>query len=220
MGGRRLSNAGPKRLIEPALIAGIAVPFIYFGTQAVTIPLYPGYDLLHQAASELGSETAPFGWLFNVGAFLTVLAAFCAAYGVGRGLHRLGAWPILAWLAALALVSSGAASLNASLFHLPDPRHNPGWLGIGMFVFPLLLLAAIWGLPGVGRLKACVLFCLLALAALAPVMAGLTGIDRRHYGGLLQRFVALALLLPVGFAAFWLLRRLRSHPIASRAFSS
>jgi hypothetical membrane protein len=203
-----------RRWTEIGLIAGIAVPILYFGIQAVTMPLYPGYDPLRQPASALGSDSAPWGWVFNTGAILTGLATFAAAYGIGRALAVLGSWRMAAALAALALVSSGAASINAGLFHLPDPRHNPGWLGIGTFVFPLVMLIAAWPLPGSRGLKAMLLACVVAFAALAPVMAGATAIDRAAYGGLLQRLVALALFLPVGVGACWLLRRLRSAPSA------
>ena len=206
-----LGDAGWTRA---GLKAGIAVPFAYFGTQAVAMPLYPGYDLLRQPASELGSSAAPMGWVFNCGAILTGLLTIAAACGIGRALAARGAWTGLAGFTGLALLSSGAASLNAGFFNLPDPRHNPGWLGIGMFLFPILLLLAIWPVPGSGRLKLALLACLAALAVIAPVMAGLTEIDRGQYGGLLQRFVALDLFLPVALGAVWLLGRGRSRSVA------
>ena len=210
-----MSEAGRgRRWTEAGLIAGISVPFLYFGTQAVSMPLYPGYDLLRQPASALGSDSAPWASVFNAGAILTGLATLAAAYGVGRALAALGGWRFLAVLTALALVSSGAASVNAGLFHLPDPRHNPGWLGIGTFLFPLIMLIAAWPLPDSRRLKIMLIAGFVAIAALAPIMGGLTGIDRAAYGGLLQRLVALALFVPVGISAYWLLRRLRAAPSA------
>jgi len=207
------------RWIETALAAAVGVPIVYFGIQVGVMPLHSGYDALTQPASALGAHGAPYAWLFNLGVLSTGLLTIAAAWGTGRALAVAGARPILAWLAGLALLSSGLASLNAGFFHLPDPRHNPGWLGTGMFLFPPILLAAVWRFDKARGLRLRLLLCLAGIGLLAPIMAGLTPIDRASYGGLLQRFVALALLLPVSFAGLWLFWRLRSdrRSFASRA---
>ena len=205
-------RGGADRLVEAGLVAGIAVPIVYFGTQAAAMAFTPGYDLFTEAASRLGADGAPAAGLFNTGAIVTGLATLASAWGIGRGLVLAGAGRVLASLSALALVSSGLASLNAGFFHLPDPRHNPGWLGAGMFLFPILGALASWRIPGASRLRLLLLACLLGLAAVAPFMAGVTGLDRAAWGGFLQRLVALALLLPVAFTSAWLLRQIRSRP--------
>lgn len=208
--GHKMLGARESRGVEAALAAAVAVPIVYFGVQVAIMPFHPGYDALTQPASALGAHGAPHAFLFNLGVLLTGLLTVAAAWGIGRGLAAAGARTALAWLAGLALLSSGLASLNAGIFHLPDPRHNPGWLGAGMFLFPPILLAAVWRFDKARGLRFRLVACLAGIALLAPVMAGLTPIDRASYGGLLQRFVALALILPVSFAGLWLYWRLRS----------
>lgn len=194
--------------ISIALIAGVAVPLFYYGSQAAAYPFYPGYDPLRQVASELGSDRSLQPWLFNTGAMLTGLASLIAAFGVAGAFTRLGATRWSAWLVALALISCGLASLNAGWFALPDPRHNPGWLGLGTFLLPIVLLLPTWRIPGMEGLRLFLMAAILAVAALAPFMAGLTGIDRASYGGLLQRLLTLPLFLSVGVASLVLRRRL------------
>jgi hypothetical membrane protein len=156
------------RWVETALAAAIGVPILYFGAQVGIMPFHPGYDALTQPASALGADGAPYAWLFNLGVLLTGILTIAAAWGIGRGLFAAGARPALAWLAGLALLSSGLASLNAGIFHLPDPRHNPGWLGAGMFLFPPLLLAAAWSFDKARGLRLRLVLCLAAIAVLAP----------------------------------------------------
>jgi hypothetical protein len=197
------------RLRAFGLAAAIAVPILYYGSQLAALPFYPGYDLLKQPASALGSDGSSQPWLFNGGAMLTGLASFAAAHGIAAACIALGGARWAAWLAALALLSCGLASLNAGWFALPDPRHNPGWLGLGTFLLPPLLLLAVWTIPGLGKLRLFLAAALLAVAALAPLMAGWTGPDRADYGGLLQRLLTLPLFLSVAMAGLGLASRLR-----------
>jgi hypothetical membrane protein len=196
--------AGPDRLTFCALWAAAALPILYFGTQAVAAPLYPGYDVLHQAASELGSDRARYPEIFNAGVLLVGASCLLAALGYFRGLSRAGANPFLSAAVAGALISTGLASLWAGSFHLPDPRHNPGALGAGMFLFTPFLLAAIWRVEGSNSLKYLLIASLLAVALLAPFMSGAMGPAPM---GLLQRLFAATTFLPIAFGAAFLLRR-------------
>jgi hypothetical membrane protein len=197
------------RLRTLGLAAATAVPILYYGTQLAALPFYPGYEPLRQPASALGSDASLQPWLFNGGAILTGLASFGAAYGVAAACLALGGWRWAAWLAALALLSCGLASLNAGWFPLPDPRHNPGWLGLGTFLLPPVLLLAVWRIGGLGWLRLFLAAAILAVAALAPFMAGWAGVDRAAYGGLLQRLLTLPLFLSVAAAGLGLRSRLR-----------
>ena len=197
------------RLRALGLAAAVAVPILYYGTQLAALPFYPDYDWLGQPASALGSDRSLRPWLFNGGAMLTGLASLAAAYGIGSACIARGGARWAAWLAALALLSCGLASLNAGWFALPDPRHNPGWLGIGTFLLPPLLLLAIWTIPGLARLRLFLAGAMLAVAAVAPFMAGWTGLDRAEFGGLLQRLLTLPLFLSVAMAGLGLAARLR-----------
>lgn len=197
------------RLRAFGLAAAVAVPILYYGTQLAALPFYAGYDPMTQPASALGSGNSNLPWLFNGGAILTGLASLAAAYGIAAACIALGGARWAAWLAALALLSCGLASLNAGWFALPDPRHNPGWLGIGTFLLPPLLLLAVWRIPGLERLRLFLAGAILAVAAVAPFMAGWTGLDRADYGGLLQRLLTLPLFLSVAMAGLGLAARLR-----------
>jgi len=188
------------------LAAGIATPFLYFGTQLVAAPFYPGYSFLSQVASELGSDRAASPTVFNVGVFLTGIATLLAAFGIGRALRTAGIRPAWVWVVALALISCGAGSINAGFFHLPNPRHNPGLLGAGMFVLPLVLPLATWKLPHARGLNVYLVGNIVYIAVLAPVMGGAFGLDTHAYQGLLQRLFALTLFLPIGIVSWFLLR--------------
>jgi len=191
------------------LWAAIAVPFLYFGAQLAAAPFYPGYSFLSDSASLLGSDRSTFPAVLNTGAFLTGMAALAGSYGMFRRLSSLGARPVWTWLVFLSVVSTGAASLWASTFHLPDARHNPGALGMGTFFGPALFLVALWPLAGTKGMKAYLIADLLAFALVAPVIAGVTGISLPRYGGLLQRIAAMILYVPIGVMGCFLLRQHR-----------
>jgi len=186
-----------------ALLAGAAVPLLYFGSQLAAAPLYPGYDFVRQVASEPG--------VFNTGAILTGLATLLVAYGYARALPEVAHAPRgVVWLVVVALAAAGLAGIQAGVFPLPHPRHNPRWLGAGLFVMPLLLLLAIARMPGSGALRAYLVLSLVLLVAQFPLRAGLLGLEERTSMGLFQRLMALAVFVPIGVVAFFLFRRMGS----------
>ena len=65
-----------------ALQTGMAVPFLYFGTQLAAALFFPGYSFLRMPASLLGSDQATYPMIFNAGAILTGLATLLAAVGI------------------------------------------------------------------------------------------------------------------------------------------
>ena len=196
-------------MVRAALLAGAAVPLLYFGTQLIAAPLYPGYDLVRQVASELGSPGSRAPWVFNTGAILTGLATLAAAYGYARALPAVARAPrLIVVLVVIALAAAGLAGIQAGVFALPDPRHNPRWLGAGLFVMPLLLLLAVARMPGAGALRAYLALSLILLVAQFPLRAGLLGLEERTSMGLFQRLMALAVYLPIGVVAFFLFRRM------------
>jgi len=182
-----------------ALWCGVAVPILYYGTQFAAMPFYPGYNLLRQVASELGSNHSTNPGVFNAGAILTGIAALIASIGFLRAIPNR----VLAWLVFLGTVSTGAAAILAGFHPLPDPRHNPGAIGAGMFFLPLLFLVAMWRHRS---LRIYLIANLVLFAILAPVMSGRTGIPLDEYRGVLQRIVALVMYVPIGVVAAVLLR--------------
>ena len=197
--------------IHAGLSAAIAVSFLYFGAQLAAAPFFPGYSFLTDSASLLGSDRSTLPLVLNTGAFLSGVAALAAAYGIAAALKQSGVRRIWIWLVALSLVSTGAAAIWASLFHLPDPRHNPGMIGAGMFAVPIVLLAALWSVSGARAIKVYLVINLVALGVLILVMAGLTTIDLSRYGGLCQRFIAAVIYVPIGMVGWFLLRRLKQN---------
>src|SRR5687768_11403275 len=134
-----IGEINPK-MRQLALGLGVAVPILYYGTQFLAMPFYPGYEIVRQVASELGSPHSNVPSVFNAGAVLTGVAALIAAFGFLRAIRDR----VLAWLVFLAMLSNGAAGIWAGVHPLPDPRHNPGAIGVGMFALPLLFLIVAW----------------------------------------------------------------------------
>ncbi len=190
-----------------ALSMGIAVPLLYFGVQLIAAPFYPGYSFLRQPASALGSDLSTYPAILNIGAIITGVITLVASLGFLRALRLIGTHPVIAWLTCLALVSSGLASIWAGVFHMPDPRHNSGPLGVGTFLLPVLFAAAFWKRKDARMLKFYLVANLLLMVALVPIMSGATGVNMSSYGGLLQRIAALTLFPPIGVVAFFLLRK-------------
>jgi hypothetical membrane protein len=195
-----------------ALVFGVAVPLLYFGAQLAAAPFFPGFSVLRHSASMLGSDLSTRPEILNTGAKLTGLATLIAALGFARGLRASGVHRVVVWLTVAALISHGLASLWAGSFPLPDRRHNPGPLSIGMFALPVLLLIGSWRMKGARGLRTYLLANLVFFVLMIPVMAGKAGIDRALYGGLLQRIGALALFLPIGVSAWHLRRTLARQP--------
>jgi hypothetical membrane protein len=223
-----------ERLIAVALGMGVAVPFLYFGIQLIAAPFYPGYSFFNRDASTLGSDGSSLPALFNVGSIIVGIMTLFASWGFMRAFRRLGISPICAWLTFLALISCGLGSINAGVFPLPDPRHTEGLLaavGIGTFLLPVLLPAALWKLPKARLIKAYFIANSIALVALLPILTGLiqiilvkAGVESpsyqsflNNYHGLLQRIAALTVICPIGAGAYFLAERIKGsvpHPVA------
>lgn len=193
-----------------ALWCGVAVPILYYGTQFVAIPFYPGYRIASQVASELGSNHSTNPAVFNIGAVITGIAALIAAFGFLDAIRDR----VLAWLVFLAMLSNGAAGMWAGLHPLPDPRHNPGAIGVGMFFLPVLFVLVAWRM----RSKPLLVYTIaniVLFVVLIPVMSGGTAIPLDLYRGALQRVAALVMYVPIGVMAAFFLRRASTSPDGS-----
>lgn len=195
--------------VRACLAAAVASPFVYFGTQLVAAPFYPGYSFVTQAASMLGSDLSTRPWVFNVGAMLTGVTLLIGAIGVGTALVRAQVHPILAWPPALSIAINGYIALNAGRFPLPDPRHGGHpILMVPVLLFPVLMLAAIWKLPGARAMRIYLIVTAVLIGVMVPIMAGVTPIDKGAYEGVLQRITTLLMFPPIGVGAWWLMRRM------------
>ncbi len=195
--------------IAAALIVGIAVPFLYYGTQLVAAWFYPDYSFLSQTASMLGSDLAPLPWIFNSGACAVGAASLIAAYGFLLALLRLGSHPAWAWLTALSLAVGAAVAIKAAVFPLPHPSHGSGPLMAGILLLPTFLLAALWKRDDARAMRWYLIATNLLILAMIPVMSGMTGLDTQSYTGMNQRIATLAIYPPIGIAAWYLLRCVR-----------
>lgn len=202
--------AADSRGLRRALAFAVAVPFVYYATQLIAAPFFPGYSFLKQAASVLGSDRAALPWIFNSGAVLTGIATLIGAIGIAGALRRLGRPTLAIALVALALAVNAAVSIKAAYFPLPHPRHGSGPLMIGILLFPSLMIVALWSLERSRAIKLYLLATHLWILALIPFVAHWFVLDTREYTGLLQRLATLAIYPPIGIAAWFLARRLRT----------
>jgi hypothetical membrane protein len=194
--------------LERALKLGIAVPFMYFGLQLLAMPFYPGYSLLANAASDLGSPDSRLPLIFNVGAIVSGLLTALSSYGFARAFQQLSVTPVLAWPASIAVAMTGLSSVWAGIFPLPDPRHAANLMVIGLFLMPFIMAAALWQ-PSSLNLKIYLAANILAFGLLAAIMSGTIPVDQGAYGGLLQRILALIAFAPIGVGAAFLLARVQ-----------
>src|ERR1700679_2897654 len=191
------------------LASGMAVPFLYYGTQVVAAPFFPDYSFVRQAASLLGSNLSTRPLIFNAGVIATGLATLFAVPGFFVAFQSVGANRFLTWITCLALVGSAISSLWAGYYPLPDPRHvrHPVLL-VAMILLPFLLTATLWKVPNAWLLKVYLGATIALLIALIPLMSGMTGFDTRSYSGLLQRIFAFTVFPPIAVCGFFLARRI------------
>jgi hypothetical membrane protein len=197
------------RYLSFLLYLGMAIPFLYFGTQLIASLFYPGYSFLSQSASQLGSDQAVYPWIFNGGTIFTGVLTLIAAPGFFLALRRLNIHMLWSGLVALAVALNGIGSIWAGVFSLPDPRHGSNPFTVGVFLMPILLLIALWKYPNARAIKTYLIISALAFVVMIPIMSGALGINIGGYGGLLQRIAALIFFPPIGVGAYFLARRIK-----------
>jgi hypothetical protein len=199
------------RATVAALGLGIAVPFIYYGTQIVAAPFFTDYSFVRQPASLLGSDHSTHPAVFNAGVMATGAATFIAAFGFFIALRRIGANLFLNGLTFVALLGNAISSLWAGYYPMPDPRHggHPAFL-VPMLLLPFLLLVTLWKGRNGRTLKAYLIATIALLIAMVPIISGNTSIDNRAYGGMIQRIFALTVFPPIAVCAYHLARRIQT----------
>lgn len=186
-----------------ALYAAIAMPLLYFGTQLVAAPFYPGYSFAQDTASMLGTVDSRHPWIFNMGAVLTGVAGVLGAFGLFQALRTV-TWTALALLVGLAVVANGVLSLKAGMFPMPDPQHA-SWqfLMFPILAAPVLLLLALWR----QRMALRIYLVCNAVALLLMVPFLMHRIAPVFAEGTMQRLFALVVFVPVGVAGYALVGR-------------
>lgn len=181
------------------LIAAVAMPVLYFGSQVVAAPFYPGYSFSRDTASMLGTSFSRYPWIFNRGAILTGIAALAGAIGLYRAFT--GATNVvIASLIGLSVAATGVMSVKAGLFPMPDPRHASwGFLVAFTIATPLLLLIGAWKQPATG-LRLYLIASIFLILLLFPFLSGMAHTTLLQSGAF-QRLFAVATFLPVGVVA-------------------
>lgn len=189
---------------------GMAAPILAFAAVLVAVLAYPGFDNAHQYLSDLGNQTAPHPWIFNLGVAVSGAGAMAAGIGFGLAMAALGGSRLAAALTSLSFGLAGAGMIISSYYHYPDPRHLAINLGLGIQLAPLLL---VWGLAHVEDMRELRRF----LIAVFVVMAVLTVLTKHillpdlvNMGnvGWWERAFAIVLVGWTGVAAYVLERRL------------
>jgi hypothetical membrane protein len=194
--------------LEFSFKLGIAAPFLYFGLQLIAMPFYPGYNLLINAASDLGSPSSSLPIVFNAGAIISGVLMILSTYGFAYGLQQFRVTPILVWLVSYAILLTGLSSIWAGIFPLPNPWHATNPMVIGLFLMPFIMAVALWK-PSSLNLRIYLLANIVAFGLLAAIMSGTIPVDQGAYGGLLQRILALIAFAPIGVGAAFLMARVR-----------
>jgi hypothetical protein len=188
-----------------SLLMALATPMLYFGGQVAAAPFFPDFSVLQHSASQLGSDLSTRPEVLNTGAMLTGVASIGAAWGLFSGLRQRGVWRIFALLMAACAVSFGLASLWAGAHPLPDPAHDPGALGAGMFAAPFVALLASLQLRRANALRIYLALNAVGFGLVAGMYSGALPVDLDLYGGAVQRLGAWVMLGPLALVAAWLL---------------
>jgi hypothetical membrane protein len=191
------------------LLAAAAMPIIFFGTQIVAAPFYPGYSFSQYSVSMLGTHFSRHPWIFNAGGTLTGLAALAGAVGLYQ-IFRTKTHFLLSMLIGFSVACIGIMTIKGGMFPMPDPRHNAwGVLQNFVIVTPFCLLMGVLKQAHRSGLRLYLLLSVTLLFLLVPLSS-------RIGRGTLQRLITVGSLLPVGVVglAFW--RELRMGALDPR----
>jgi hypothetical protein len=199
---------------RPALFLlrlGLLVPFVYYGTQVVAAPFFPNFSFVGTTASEMGSSLSRHPTIFNAGIITLGVITLLTSLGYFLALRHVGLDLVLAVLVSADIAINGVQTLWAGLHPLPDPRHAGYAVFVaGMFALPVLITLSLWR-GASPPLRAYFVATLLLLAAMVPVVTGVSGVDRRTYRGIIQRVYTLTTFPPIAVGAWALGRRVRAR---------
>lgn len=201
-----MSGLHPNRSLTGfCLLSAVATPILAFVAQVAAAPFYPGYSFTLQSGSMLGTHFSRQPWVFNTGGLLTGIAALAASFGLYRSFRKRTNILVRA-LIGLSVACIGVMTMKASLFPMPDPRHN-SWplLFDFMLITPHLMLIGLWKKGQSPGLRAFLIFVIVFLLVLIPLTPWLGR-------GTLQRLLDAAILVPVGVVGFVFWRELHGGP--------
>lgn len=194
------------RLERSLLMAGIAIPILYYGVLLVGSLFYPGYSHVTQYASELGSSSAHYPYIFNTGIMLMGVAAIAASLGLYLAVRRLTGRTVLATLIALLMFLFGVSMVMGGMFPMPDERHGGFGLGLGSHLLPLLLAVTLWKRKELRGLNIFLLVNFALYVGMFAIMMGVGGMVTRANVGLFQRTYSVVSFPWMAIVSYYLLR--------------
>lgn len=187
-------------------MAGIAVPFLYYGTMLASSLFFPGYSHMTQYASELGGPDAIRPAIFNTGIILMGICGIAAGFGTSAALRRLTGKKVLPILTGLFIGLFGIAMVMGGLFPMPDERHGAYGLGMAVQLAPLFLWLALRKHKGLRGLKVFLLATFVVSLVMFAIMMGVGQMVTRANVGLFQRMYSLTSFPWIGIASYYLMR--------------
>lgn len=198
----------PVRRERILLLAGIAVPIIYFGTLILAGFFFPGYSHATQFASELGGPDAPIPQIFNTGIMILGVVGIASGFGFFYALRALTGKAGLALMTGLCVGLFGIAMIMGGVFSMPDPRHGAFGLGLALHGGPLFLLLAVRTRTELRALNVYLAIILVLMVVLIAVLMGVGGLVTSGNVGIFQRAYALASFPWIGIASYVLVKEL------------
>ena len=190
------------------LWAGVAVPVIYYATLLLAPLTWPEYSHVRNYASELGSASAPYPFLFNVPTMLGGFLAIVGAIAMCLALREITGRNKLAALFGFFMACWGVGMVMGGMFPMPDERHGSYGIILGGYIAPIFLMAAIWKDPQLKHFKLFIAVTFVAMLVMFAIMMGVGQLVRVANVGLWQRFNSLTSIPWIGITAYVLWRRL------------
>ena len=185
----------------------VLMPLLMVADVALAQRLYHGFNEGSQFISELGAESAPHPWVFNLGMLAAGLAGIFAGWGFTVELEGAGGRRQVSAFTGLWVALTGVGGAFAGLFHWPDPMHRACGVGLAILLAPYFTAWALWGVRGHRRLVWFSLAYGVVLTFVFMLLTGVWNVRTGHDVGLWQRWWAFMALVWLAIAAWCLERR-------------
>lgn len=206
-------DAQTSPLSDYSLKVAVFMPLLMVADVWLAQALYPGFDPGAQFISELGAESAPHPWIFNIGMLIAGVAGMIAGHGFANALEAVGGRRQVSHFTGLWVALTGLGGAFAGLFHWPDEMHRACGVGLAIQLAPFFTAWALWGHRGTRRLAWFSLLWGLMLCVVFMLLAGVWNVRTGHDVGLWQRAHAFLGLVWLAVAAFCLDRGIVPGPL-------
>ena len=196
--------------IRSLLVAGMAMPVLYFLALFIAGALYPEYSHVRQVASDLGAVGAPYGYAtaFNAALVGVGLSGLAGSLGLALGLLRLGAARSLAVMAGVVPAMPSLSLVQSGFFPLPSPHHSSFILLLVGVLTPMVGAFALRRLPSTGPIRLTLYLAFAASLLVLGIIFGFGGLVTEANLGLWLRVWAAVSLPTIGILCFAVRKRL------------